>query len=153
MSTTAVELQGLSQAGKPYMRLVRVRWDSKYFRSGLRTTPTPLLVPMLGSLYIQWGQDPLLLTQLLLYGDSLTPSIKSRSEGNSFLMYKPGMEWFPIALHLTQETPGLQIKMSHVMDYCTPCGGRQNWQFSGTCSFPSLTSTTTLGFELRGRKG
>ena len=119
MSTTAVELQGLSQAGKPYMRLVRVRWDSKYFRSGLRTTPTPLLVPMLGSLYIQWGQDPLLLTQLLLYGDSLTPSIKSRSEGNSFLMYKPGMEWFPIALHLTQETPGLQIKMSHVMDYCT----------------------------------
>ncbi len=48
MSTTEVTLQGLGQAGKPYMQLVDVRWDSAYFKSGLRTTPTPLLLPVMG---------------------------------------------------------------------------------------------------------
>jgi hypothetical protein len=119
MTTTAVTLQGLGQAGKPYMQLVNVRWDSTYFISGLRTSPTPLLLPVMGVVYIQWSMDPLLLTPILLYGTALTSSIKSRSGGNSFLMYKPGLEWFPIYMHLTQETPGLQIKGSHIMDYCT----------------------------------
>ena len=120
MTATEVVLQGLGQAaGKPYMQLVEVRWDSTYFRSGLRSTPTPLLLPVMGVVHIQWSTDPLLLTPILLYGAALTSSIKSRSGGNSFLMYKPGLEWFPIFMHLTQETPGLLIKGSHIMDYCT----------------------------------
>ncbi len=121
MTTTEVTLQGPGQAGKPYMQLVDVRWDSAYFRGGLRTTPAPslLVLPNMGVVYIQWGKDPLLLTPILLYGAALTSTIKSRSGGSSFLMYKPGLEWFPIHMHLTQETPGLQIKGPHVMDYCT----------------------------------
>jgi hypothetical protein len=119
MTAKEVVLQGLGQAGKPYMQLVNVRWDSTYFRGGLRTTPTPLLLLVMGVVYIQWSTEPLLLTPILLYGAALTSSIKSRSGGNSFLMYKPGLEWFPIYTHLTQETPGLQIKGPHIMDYCT----------------------------------
>ena len=118
MTATEVIMQGFGQAGKPYMQLVNVRWDSAYFRGGLRTTPTPLLMPIMGTVYIQWGTDPPLLTPILLYGTALTSTIKSRSGGNSFLMYKPGLEWFPIHEHLTRETPGLQIQGSHVMDYC-----------------------------------
>ena len=61
MTATEVIMQGFGQAGKPYMQLVNVRWDSAYFRGGLRTTPTPLLLPFMGVVYIQWGTDPLLL--------------------------------------------------------------------------------------------
>ena len=119
MSTQGTAREGFGQAGKPDMQLGDVRWESRHFQRGLRTTPKPLLMYHTRVLYIQWEKDPLLLTPLPLYGESLTPAIKSRSEGNSFLMYKPGRDWFPIALHLQQETPGLQAKWSHVMDYCT----------------------------------
>ena len=119
MSAYGESHTGLGQAGKPYMQIEAVRWDSPHFQTGLRAAPTPSLKCYMRFLYIQWSSDPPLLTPLPLYGASLTPAIKSRSGGNSFLMYKPGQGWFPIALHIANETPGLQVKWPHVMDYCT----------------------------------
>ena len=119
MSTYGESHSGLGQAGKPYMQIEAVRWDSPHFQTGLRAAPTPSLMCYMRFLYIQWSSDPPLLTPLPLYGASLTPAIKSRSGGNSFLMYKPGQGWFPIALHIANETPGLQVKWPQEMDNST----------------------------------